>query len=207
MKLHPPTTFVASAAAPDQFPAEATAEVAFLGRSNVGKSSAINALTGRRRLAFSSKTPGRTQTVNFYDLGASAMLVDLPGYGYARVPEDVRAGWERLVASYLFGRRSLVGLVMLIDARRAPTPQDRRLVEWLRPLGVGRLYLLAKADKLPRAARRGALQAARAALAAGNDEVLLFSAVDGSGVDEARERLAHWLRRSGPQAGNKKAPG
>lgn len=206
MKLFRHAAFIASAGAPRQFPPEGVPEVAFLGRSNVGKSSAINALTGRKRLAFASKTPGRTQTVNFYELDGAAMFVDLPGYGYARVPEEVRAGWDRLVGSYLQGRRSLVGVVVLLDARRPLTLQDRRLIAWLDPLQVERLYLLVKADKLARAARREALHYACRALAAREDDVLLFSSTHGEGVEEARERLARWLRPPGAAAGNKRPP-
>jgi GTP-binding protein len=206
MKLFTHAVFIASAGAPHQFPPEGLPEVAFLGRSNVGKSSAINALTGRKRLAFISKTPGRTQTVNFYELDGAAMLVDLPGYGYARVPEALRAGWERLVGSYLQGRRSLMGVVVLLDARRPLSPQDRRLIAWLDPLHVERLYLLVKSDKLARAARSTALRDAFRALAAGKDEVLLFSSTHGDGVEEARERIARWLRPPGAAAGNKRPP-
>ena len=194
MKLFTHAVFLASAETPDQFPPEGPPEVAFLGRSNVGKSSAINALTGRRRLAFVSKTPGRTQAVNFYELDGTAMLADLPGYGYARVPQALRAGWDRLVRSYFEARSSLVGVVVLLDARRPLMPQDRRLLEWIDPLRVGRLILLAKADKLGRAARAAALQDARRALASANGDVLLFSSTHGDGVEEARERLAQWLR-------------
>ncbi|MBI2752233.1 MAG: YihA family ribosome biogenesis GTP-binding protein [Betaproteobacteria bacterium] len=197
MKLFTHAVFVASAGTPNQFPPQGLPEVAFLGRSNVGKSSAINALTGRRRLAFVSKTPGRTQAVNFYELDGVAMFVDLPGYGYARVPQALRAGWDRLVRSYLETRSSLVGVVVLLDARRPLTPQDRGLFEWIDPLRVKRLVLLVKADKLGRAARAAALQDARRALAAGKGDVLLFSSTHGEGVEEARERLAEWLRAPG----------
>ncbi len=197
MKLVTHAVFVASAGTPSQFPPQGLPEVAFLGRSNVGKSSAINALTGRKRLAFFSKTPGRTQSVNFYELDGVAMFVDLPGYGYARAPQALRAGWDRLVRSYLETRSSLVGVVVLLDARRPLTPQDRRLFEWIDPLRVERLVLLAKADKLGRAARTAALQDARRALAAAKGDVLLFSSTHGEGVEEARERLAEWLRAPG----------
>jgi len=189
--------FLASSGTPDQFPPEGVPEVAFLGRSNVGKSSAINALTGRRRLAFSSKTPGRTQTVNFYDLGGTARLVDLPGYGYARVPVAVRAGWDRLVGGYLSERRSLAGIVILMDARHPVTPQDERLLDWLRPLRVERLVLLTKSDKLSRAARSAALRTACGKLAASANEAMLFSSSDGAGVEEARDCVIRWLRSAG----------
>lgn len=198
--------FLASAGTPEQFPPEGVPEVAFLGRSNVGKSSALNALTGRKRLAFSSKTPGRTQTVNFYDLGGSARLVDLPGYGYARVPEAVRAGWDRLVGGYLGKRRTLAGAVLLMDARRPVTPQDERLLEWMQPLHVERLVLLTKSDKLSRAACTAALRTARGKLASSASEVLLFSSAIGAGVEEARDWLIRWLNTPQMEAGNKRPP-
>jgi len=190
MKTFAHAAFLASAGQVAEFPSEGPPEIAFLGRSNVGKSSAINALSGRRRLAFASKTPGRTQTVNFYDLGGGGRLVDLPGYGYARVPRSERAKWDRLVSSYLLERNTLAGVVVVMDARHPVTPQDERLFEWLRPLTVPRLALLTKADKLSRNERAQALaHAARRGVA----DVLLFSSVSREGVDAARERLAQWL--------------
>ena len=198
--------FIASAGTPDQFPPEGVPEAAFLGRSNVGKSSAINALTGRKRLAFWSKAPGRTQTVNFYDLGGTARLVDLPGYGYARVPAAVRAGWDRLVGGYLSERRSLAGVIVLMDARHPLTPQDQRLLDWLRPLQVERLVLLTKSDKLSRPASGAALRHVSHVLGGGPDAAMLFSSATGAGVEEARERLARWLRAAGAAAGNKRPP-
>jgi len=189
MKTFSHAAFVASAGRSAEFPPEGPPEIAFLGRSNVGKSSAINALTGRRRLAFASKTPGRTQTVNFYDLDEAGRLVDLPGYGYARVPQSERAKWERLVSSYLLERNTLAGLVVVMDARHPVTPQDERLLDWLAPRPMRCLALLTKADKLSRAERAPALAHARRAVA----DVLLFSSASREGVDEARERLAQWL--------------
>jgi GTP-binding protein len=185
--------FVASAGRSAEFPAPGPPEIAFLGRSNVGKSSAINALTGRRRLAFRSKTPGKTQTVNFYDLADAGRLVDLPGYGYARVARSARAKWEGLVSAYLRGRRTLAGVVILMDARRPLTPLDAWLIEWLAPLSLRRLALLTKADKLSRSERPRALAEARRAMG----DALLFSSVSREGVPEARERLAQWLREAG----------
>src|SRR5512146_1879214 len=124
MTIFSQAAFIASAGRREDFPAEGPPEIAFLGRSNVGKSSAINALVGRRRLAFASKTPGRTQTVNFYDLGGKARLVDLPGYGYARVPQPVRAQWDALVGGYLSDRESRAGVVVIMDARHPFMPHD-----------------------------------------------------------------------------------
>jgi len=189
--------FLTSAAKPQDFPPEAGPEVAFAGRSNVGKSSAINALAGRKRLAFFSKTPGRTQTINFYDLGDRARLADLPGYGHAKTPQTVRASWDALIGGYLTGRSSLCAVVVLMDARRPLTANDRQFLEWLRPVQALRLVLLSKSDKLTRTERTKTLASTRAALdaAAMPSEVMLFSSKNDEGVEEARALLEQWLRK------------
>ena len=189
--------FLTSVAKPADFPPEAGPELAFAGRSNVGKSSAINALAGRKRLAFFSKTPGRTQTINFYDLGERARLADLPGYGYASAPKSLRASWDALIGGYLTGRRSLRAIVLLMDARHPLTANDRQFLEWLRPVQASRLVLLSKSDKLTRAERGKALATTRAALdaAAMTSEVMLFSSKSGEGLEEARTLLQQWLRK------------
>ena len=174
-------------------------EIAFAGRSNVGKSSAINALVGRKALARTSKTPGRTQTINFYDLGTRARLVDLPGYGYARVPQALRVHWRELVTGYLRSARPLVGIVLLVDARHPLTPLDVQLIEWISALPL--LVLLTKADKLSRSAQARLVPDVHRRL--GREQVTLFSSVTRQGVDECRDLLGEWL-----QAGreNKKPP-
>ena len=160
--------------------------MAFAGRSNVGKSSAINALAGRKRLAFTSKTPGRTQTINFYELATGARLVDLPGYGFARAPRALRSQWKDLVDAYLRSRPTLAGMVVIMDARHPFTPLDRQLLEWL---GDARtLVLLSKADKLSRAQQ--------AALAKQHGDALLFSSVTRQGVEECRGLLESWLEQA-----------
>ncbi|MEX2240219.1 MAG: ribosome biogenesis GTP-binding protein YihA/YsxC [Burkholderiales bacterium] len=188
--------FLVSAGITGGLPPQDAPELAFAGRSNVGKSSAINALTRRRRLAFFSKTPGRTQTINFFDLGGRGRLVDLPGYGYARVPQAVRAQWDQLVGGYLEARDSLAGVVLLMDARRPFTPHDDHLLEWLRPAGRHLLVLLAKCDKLSRNERDAALRSARTRLATTDPgaQALLFSSHSGEGVEAARALLDEWLR-------------
>src|SRR5688500_9871365 len=128
MKAFSDAQFLASAGGPADMPPPGPPEIVFAGRSNVGKSSAINALTGRKRLAFTSKTPGRTQTINFYALGAGARLVDLPGYGYAKVPQAVRAQWRTLVGSYLASRDTLGAVVLVMDARHPLSPLDQQLI-------------------------------------------------------------------------------
>jgi GTP-binding protein len=188
--------FIASVGRLSELPPEGVAELAFAGRSNVGKSSAINALAMRKRLAFFSKTPGRTQTINFYDLGGRARLVDLPGYGYARVPELVRAQWDALVGGYLRDRASLAGVVVIMDARHPFMAHDLAMLRWVAPLGLPLLVLLSKSDKLSRAERKAALAGARRRLASTDThgEVLLFSSPKGEGVDQARAVLERWLQ-------------
>jgi GTP-binding protein len=197
--------FLLSAASVQDFPAEAGPELAFAGRSNVGKSSAINALAGRKRLAFSSKTPGRTQTINFFELGDTGRLADLPGYGYASVPQALRASWDALIGGYLRERKTLAGVVVLMDARRPLTKNDRDFLEWLRPVAAPRLVLLSKCDKLSRAERAAALAGTRAALdqAAMTSQVVLFSSKDGDGVEDTRALLDSWLcNKKPPEKGN-----
>jgi len=196
MSVFSQAAFIASVGKLSELPPEGVPELVFAGRSNVGKSSAINALVKRKRLAFFSKTPGRTQTINFYDLGGRARLVDLPGYGYARVPQSVRAQWDALVGGYLRGRASLAGVVVIMDARHPFMPHDLGMLDWVAPLRLPLLVLLAKADKLSRAERRAALELAQRRLAETGalGEVLLFSSPSGEGVDEARAVLEGWLR-------------
>lgn len=197
--------FLLSAAATKDFPPEDGPELAFAGRSNVGKSSAINALAGRRRLAFSSKTPGRTQTINFFDLGGAGRLADLPGYGYAKVPRALRASWDALIGGYFTERRCLAGVVVLMDARHPLTRTDRDFLEWLRPVDAPRLVLLSKSDKLSRDERAKTLAQTRTALdqAAMSSRVALFSSESGEGVEETRAALDAWLRdKKPPEKGN-----
>ena len=182
--------FLGSAAAAGQFPADAGAEVGFAGRSNAGKSSAINAITQRRGLARTSKTPGRTRLLNFFELAPQRRLVDLPGYGYASGPEAERRSWQPLIEA-LHTRTSLKGLFLIVDARRGLTAGDAGLLEWAAP--EQRVHvLLSKADKLTRSEAAGALRTAAEALA-GRATLQLFSAMEGTGVREAQETLLAWL--------------
>ena len=188
MKAFSQARYIASSAGAADMPPPGPPELAFAGRSNVGKSSAINALTARKRLAFTSKTPGRTQTINFYDLGGAGRLVDLPGYGYAKVPGALREQWRTLVGSYVRSRSTLAGVVLVMDARHPLTPLDVQLVEFLGDVRM--LALLAKADKLTRAQQATTLAAVKAAVDA---EVRLFSSLTRQGVDECRDLLERWL--------------
>jgi GTP-binding protein len=188
--------FVTSVARADQLPPDDLPELAFAGRSNVGKSSAINALARRRRLAFFSKTPGRTQTLNFFELGGRGRLVDLPGYGFARAPRAMRAEWDRLVGDYVAARRALAGVVVLMDARHPFTPSDEQLLAFLRPAKRRLLVLLSKCDKLTRRERAALVASARGRLEAtdAGAQLLLFSSKSGEGVEAARALLEQWLR-------------
>jgi GTP-binding protein len=181
-------TYLTSAGERRQFVPDEGREVAFAGRSNAGKSSAINAITGRRGLARTSKTPGRTQLVNFFSLGPDQRLVDLPGYGFAKVPEAMRRDWRYLMEAYFSGRASLVGLVVVIDSRRLLTEGDRQMLDLARFAGCPAHILLTKSDKLSRGRAAAALQAVRRELGA-NVSAQLFSALKKYGVDEARNVL------------------
>jgi len=182
--------FLISAAAPAQFPADSGAEVAFVGRSNAGKSSAINALTERKSLARTSKTPGRTRLLNFFELAPLQRLVDLPGYGYASGPVAERQMWKPLIEA-LRTRRSLRGLFMIVDARRGVMEGDEALLSWAGP-SVPLHVLLSKVDKLTRTEGAQALSAARTALG-DRASVQLFSAVTKTGLEEAQRLLQAWL--------------
>lgn len=182
--------FLASAAAPGQFPPDAGAEVAFAGRSNAGKSSAINAIVQRRALARTSKTPGRTRLLNFFELAPMRRLIDLPGYGYASAPRAERRTWGPLIDA-LRERECLRGLFVIVDARRGVTGGDERLLEWAAPRQRVHV-LLSKADKLGRSEAAGVLREAAKRLGA-RASVQLFSALDGTGVAQAQETLAAWL--------------
>lgn len=178
---------------PRELPAPGAPEIAFAGRSNAGKSSAINTLAGRRRLAFVSKTPGRTQLINFFSLAGRAYLVDLPGYGYAGVPPQMREHWKHLVGTYVSERASLAGVVVVMDIRHPLTELDRTLLDWLRDAGRPTHLLLTKADKLSKQAARNALDGVRRDLGRlyPGTTAQLFSSLKREGVDEAAAALAN----------------
>ena len=189
----PQASFSLSAASPADLP-ESRAEVAFVGRSNAGKSSALNALARHNRLAFVSKTPGRTQLINFFAVGQDTFLVDLPGYGYAKVPLDVRKKWEDFLSGYLQFRPSLMGLVLIMDVRHPLTPLDWRMLDWFAPTGRPVHILLTKADKLSRGAGLKALNDVRRMLESRPGvSVQLFSSLSKLGVEEAETVIAAWL--------------
>jgi GTP-binding protein len=200
VSIYPTAHFLISAAAAAQFPEDSGTEVAIVGRSNAGKSSAINAILGRRNLARTSKTPGRTRLLNFFEIAPTARLIDLPGYGYAAGPREDRATWAGLIEG-LTPRRSLRGLMLVVDARRGILAGDERLLDWARsfdqPLPVH--ILLSKSDQLTRAEGLSLLRSGGHADGGGSGaapagySAQLFSALKHVGLDEARATLDAWL--------------
>lgn len=172
-------------------PDDSGAEVAFAGRSNAGKSSAINTLTNQKALARTSKTPGRTQLINFFALDELHRLVDLPGYGFAKVPEKVKLEWQRHLSDYLQRREALRGLVLLMDVRHPLTEFDLTMIGWAEASELPLHILLTKADKLKRGAAMNTLQKVKRELASfsGDVQVQLFSALKRQGVSELEQRL------------------
>ncbi|CAK0742262.1 GTP-binding protein YihA [Gammaproteobacteria bacterium] len=179
-----------------QLPSDEGSEVAFAGRSNVGKSSAINAITGIGRLARTSRTPGRTQQINFFTLDEGHRLVDLPGYGYAEVPPALQRHWKAVLERYLRERRSLRGVVVVMDARHPLKDLDQGMLDWCATIPLPVHILLTKADKLNQAGAQSALRTVTAALLDTGQEkgtVQLFSATRGQGLEEVCARLDSWL--------------
>jgi len=203
--------FMTTAAQLHHLPAVQVPEIAFVGRSNAGKSTCINTLTQQKQLAFASKKPERTQHINLFQLGkqntTDAVLADLPGYGYAAVPKQDKIRWQQVMANYLVSRDSLVGIVLLCDPRHGMTELDEILLEVVRPRveqGLKFLVLLTKADKLTRSEQARALSIAR--LQAGGGEVKLFSALKRQGVDEAAQLLWQWAHPEDQESGAAASP-
>jgi GTP-binding protein len=192
MPQFPPAQFLTSSWQPHQFPPDEGVEVAFAGRSNAGKSSALNAIAGRRDLARTSKTPGRTQLINFFAINERQRLADLPGYGYAKVPEKMREHWRELMTRYVETRASLGGLVIVMDSRRPLTDFDWQMLEWTGAQNVRTYLLLTKVDKLSKSEAIATMRKVRAEVgeAVGAQ---LFSAVTKAGVDEARKEVLRML--------------
>ena len=196
MGLFDRAVYVASAHDLEQLPPDVGAEVAFVGRSNAGKSSAINTLANHRRLAFVSKTPGRTQLINFFSLGDDRTLVDLPGYGYAQVPARVKAHWQNVMAAYVSTRRALSGLVLIMDARHPLKSLDIKLLDWYLPTGKPVHCLLTKADKLSKSEQTLTLRKVTKQLetAGHNATVQLFSSLKKEGVAKAEVAITRLFR-------------
>jgi GTP-binding protein len=192
------TTFLKSAAAVRDLPPDHGAEVAFAGRSNSGKSSALNAITGVNGLARASKTPGRTQLINFFEVAPTARLVDLPGYGFAEVPIAVRAGWQAMLEGYLAERLALRGLVLVMDIRHPLKDLDLQLIGWAQGRALPIQALLTKADKLSKAQAQRTGREVADELGAGAG-VIVFSSTAGTGKDAARKAVLAWLNDPIPQ--------
>jgi GTP-binding protein len=183
--------FVKSAVKPVHYPPPDLPEIAFAGRSNVGKSSLINTLVRRKHLVKTSNTPGRTQHINFFRVNEELMLVDLPGYGYAKVPAAVRKQWRPMIEAYLSGRPVLRGLVLILDIRRTPGPEEISFLQWLKEQGVPAQLVVTKADKLSKSRQTLRKKAVAEALAAAPETLILFSAKTALGRDALwREILA-----------------
>ncbi|HMD74295.1 MAG TPA: ribosome biogenesis GTP-binding protein YihA/YsxC [Steroidobacteraceae bacterium] len=193
MSNYPHLRFLTSAAQLHQLAPDIGREVAFAGRSNAGKSTAINAITARAGLARVSRTPGRTQLINFFELAGERRLVDLPGYGYAKVPERVRANWLALMQAYFNARESLVGLMLIVDSRRGLGEQDVGMLEWLLARDRQAHVLLTKSDKINRRDATRVLKETVEACANTAVTAQLFSAHSKQGIDTARAVMDRWL--------------
>jgi GTP-binding protein len=196
--VFPLPVFLKSAAQLSQLPKDQGAEVAFIGRSNSGKSTAINAITGKKGLAKTSKTPGRTQLLNFFQIDEHLRLVDLPGYGFANVPNAIQANWEKTISDYLRIRKSLKGLVITMDIRHPLKNQDQAMLAWAFHHQIPVCILLTKADKLTRHQAANTLKLTIQQLTIFNclyDEIQIFSATKSIGIDHARRRILTWLNQ------------
>jgi GTP-binding protein len=182
--------FITSAVRPQQYPAEELPEVAFAGRSNVGKSSLINTLVSRKKLVLTSSTPGKTRLINFFRVNDAFMFVDLPGYGFARVSEEERRKWRPMIEQYLSGRENLKAVVVILDIRRTPNEDDAQLLDWLARREIPSVLVVTKADKLSKTSQVKQLKIIGGALETDLDELVLFSSKSRQGREELWRILA-----------------
>ena len=194
--------FVKSAYKPGDFPLERHPEVAVIGRSNVGKSSFINSLVGKKGLARISGTPGKTQLINFFKITPHSRqmcpfyLVDLPGYGYAKVPKEVRSRWMNLVETYLIDRKTLTGVVVVLDIRHGVSPIDEQLNQWIRSIPIRIIWVVSKADLLSRSSRAAGEQQVRITMSLSEEDLIVFfSARTGEGRTRAMEQIQKTIER------------
>lgn len=183
------TEFIKSATRPGNYPSNELSEIAFAGRSNVGKSSLINVLVNRKKLVRTSSTPGRTQLINFFNINNQFSLVDLPGYGYAKVPVSVKKAWGPMIRTYLEVRESLYGVVFIFDIRRVPGEEDIRFLDWLEEFGVPTIPVITKIDKISRSKREKQILAIVEETGLSRDAFTLFSATTREGCEEIWERI------------------
>jgi GTP-binding protein len=185
--------FICSAVKPEHYPPADLPEVAFAGRSNVGKSSLINKILNRKKLVRTSKTPGRTQLLNFFEINEVYRFVDLPGYGYAKVPAEVQKRWRPMVETFLTRRSNLRGMVLLLDIRREPSKEDLNLWHWLQTMSIKVATVITKVDKLSKNKRNKQVVAIARSLGCKTDELIEFSAMTGEGKDELWKELLKLL--------------
>ncbi len=185
--------FICSAVTPEHYPPADLPEVAFAGRSNVGKSSLINKILNRKKLVRTSKTPGRTQLLNFFEINEIYRFVDLPGYGYAKVPAEVQKRWRPMVETYLTSRSNMRGMVLLLDIRREPSKEDLNLWHWLQTMSIEVVKVITKADKLSRNKRNKQIAAIAKTLGCKKEELIEFSAITGEGRHEIWKELLRLL--------------
>ena len=181
--------FVTSAVKPDQYPPVKYPEMAFAGRSNVGKSSLINTLVNRKRLVKTSSTPGRTQLINFFDINNLITFVDLPGYGYAKVPAAVRKKWGPMIETYLSGRDTLKGVVVILDVRRTPREEEQNLIDWLGHYSIASILVLTKTDKLSKTKQDKQCAAVAESLDVDSSDLILFSAKSRKGREDVWDAI------------------
>jgi GTP-binding protein len=185
--------FICSAVTPEQYPPADLPEVAFAGRSNVGKSSLINKILNRKKLVRTSKTPGRTQLLNFFEINEVYRFVDLPGYGYAKVPAEIQKRWGPMVETFLTSRSNLRGMVLLLDIRREPSKEDLNLWHWLQTASIAVVTVVTKVDKLSKNKRNKQVAAIARSLGCKKEELIQFSAMTGEGKEELWKRLLKLL--------------
>jgi GTP-binding protein len=185
--------FIKSAVKPKDFPPAELPEVAFVGRSNVGKSSLINVLAGRKALVRTSSTPGRTQLINFFDINGILTLVDLPGYGYAKAPPELRKQWGPMIETYLAKRDSLRAVVLILDIRRIPSDGDHQMLGWLTNYGIPPIIVLTKCDKLSKTERAKQVTVIANAIKRDKSELFLFSALSRDGRDDIWKEIVRLL--------------
>ncbi|HUT43305.1 MAG TPA: ribosome biogenesis GTP-binding protein YihA/YsxC [Desulfobacterales bacterium] len=176
--------FVTSAVKPSQYPPAVLPEIAFAGRSNVGKSSLINTLVNRKRLVKTSSTPGRTQLINFFNINEEFTFVDIPGYGYAKVPASVKKNWGPMIETYITTRKTLKGVILIMDIRRTPGPEEMNMLDWLNHHGIPSIPVLTKSDKLSKTRQQKQLKEISNTLSADKNNFILFSAKSRQGKDE-----------------------
>jgi GTP-binding protein len=185
--------FVTSATKPSQCPPEGLPEIAFAGRSNVGKSSLINVLVNRKRLVKTSSTPGRTQLINFFAINDDVAFVDLPGYGYAKVPASVRKKWGPMIETYLSGRGTLKGVVVILDIRRTPREEEHNLIAWLEHYSIASILVLTKADKLSKTKQSKQLSVVARTLGVDTRDLIMISAKTRKGRENVWQAIEQIL--------------